>query len=211
MCTIKYPGKLVVFEGTDGTGKTTQCALLGEHLKKLGYETVVTKEPTDGPFGMQIRDLYRNRQKYSREEELELFLADRKQHVKELIEPCLEKGKIVLCDRYYYSTAAYQGALGLDPLAILAMNDFAPQPDLVLLFQTELDIGLKRITKGRGEQLNCFEQRNFLEKVADIFMQIKNPTFRIIDASAGISEVQQIIIGHVMKLLQLTAMSAMQD
>ncbi len=202
MNTPQMPGKLIVFEGTDGTGKTTQRDLLGRYLLAKGYPVIITKEPTDGPYGMKIRELYRHRSRFSREEELELFLADRRQHVKNLLLPSLMEGKIILCDRYYFSTAAYQGALGLDPEIILAQNDFAPEPHLVLLFQASLDIGLKRITAGRGETLNNFEQREFLEKVATIFSAIKRPFIRNIDASGTMEDIHRQVVGCVSDLLQ---------
>jgi dTMP kinase len=195
-------GKLIVFEGTDGTGKTTQRDLLGRYLEERGYPVVITKEPTNGPFGVKIRDLYRHRDRYSKEEELELFLADRRQHVTDLLLPSVEMGKVVLCDRYYFSTAAYQGALGLNPESILALNAFAPVPDLVLYFQADLESCLLRITAGRGEILNNFEQLEFLEKVAAIFSSIVQPYFRVIDASKTIQEVHLTVVGHVMDLLQ---------
>lgn len=195
-------GKLFVFEGTDGTGKTTQRDLLGHYLQNKGYPVIITKEPTDGPYGQKIRDLYQHRERYSREEELELFLADRRQHVTEVLNPALHDGRIILCDRYYFSTAAYQGALGLDPEAILALNNFAPEPDLVLLFQASLDIGIQRITSGRGEALNNFEQRQFLEKVAAIFATIKRPYICNIDASGAIEDVHLLVVRHVLTLLQ---------
>ena len=195
-------GKLIVFEGTDGTGKTTQRDLLCNYLRDRGYPVVITKEPTNGPFGMQIRDLYNHRDRYSREEELELFLADRRQHVDEFLQPGLQDGKIILCDRYFFSTAAYQGALGLDPEAILAMNSFAPEPDLVLLFQADFAVSLERITSGRGDTLNNFEQREFLEKVATIFSCIKRPYIRTINASEPKESVHRTVIGHVMELFK---------
>lgn len=201
MAGSKTLGKLIVFEGTDGTGKTTQLGLLGSYLEHLGFPVVLTKEPTNGPYGLKIRDLYKNRERYSREEELELFLADRRQHVDTFLLPSLDNGKVVLCDRYYFSTAAYQGALGLDPEAILSLNSFAPEPDLVLLFQADLDTSLQRITKGRGEKPNNFEQRSFLEKVASIFSTIDRPFIRTIDASKPMDEVHQMVVGHVMELL----------
>ena len=194
-------GKLIVFEGTDGTGKSTQLKLLANHLETQGYPVIVTREPTNGSYGQQIRNLYNNRQQYTREEELELFLADRKEHVQELIEPCLQQGKIILCDRYYFSTAAYQGALGLDPEAILRQNGFAPEPDLVLLFLAPLEISIERITCGRGDALNNFEQREFLEKVAAIFTAIKRPYIRNIDASGSIEVVHRQVIDHAVPLL----------
>jgi dTMP kinase len=201
MSEQKQQGRLIVFEGTDGTGKTTQRDLLGQYLQNEGYPVIITKEPTNGPFGMQIRDLYKHRAKYSREEELELFLADRRQHVADLLLPSLRAGKIILCDRYYFSTAAYQGALGFDPEAIIALNGFAPQPDLVLLLKADLDTGLERITVGRGDVLNNFEQKQFLEKVAAIFSAIKRPYIIEIDASGTVEQVHQSVIGQVTKLL----------
>ncbi len=210
MSIEKARGKLIVFEGTDGTGKTTQCALLGQYLQDSGYPVIITREPTEGPYGRKIRDLYRHRSSYSREEELELFLADRRQHVKEILQPGLLAGKIILCDRYYISTAAYQGALGLDPEGILALNDFAPEPDLVLLFQASLDIGLQRITTGRGETLNNFEQREFQEKVAAIFAAIKRPYIVNIDASGPIKDVHRLVARHVTDLLQAACSEQME-
>jgi len=202
-------GKLIVFEGTDGTGKTTQQDLLGSYLLDKGYPVIITKEPTDGPYGMRIRDLYKHRNRYSRDQELNLFLADRRQHVTDLLHPSMLEGKIVLCDRYYFSTVAYQGALGLNPEAILALNDFAPEPDLVLLFQANLDISFQRITTGRGETLNNFEQREFLEKVAAIFSTINRPYIRNIDASGTIDDVHRLVVGHVMHLLQPSSAAAL--
>ena len=126
-------GVLIVFEGIDGTGKSTQLALLSSSLKKDGYDVITTREPTDGRYGRQIRALYSNRVSVSREQELDLFLSDREEHVNEVIGPSLALKRIVLCDRYFLSTAAYQGAAGFDPLAIIERNNFAPMPDLALL------------------------------------------------------------------------------
>lgn len=194
-------GLLIVFEGTDGTGKTSQRDLLATALGDRGYPVVVTKEPTDGDYGRQIRQLYQERHRYSREEELQLFLADRRQHVAQLLLPALADGRIILCDRYFYSTAAYQGALGLDPRDILAMNDFAPRPDLLLLFAADLDLCLKRITEGRGEVPNSFEQKDFLRRVANIYDTFDLPFLRTIDASRPMAEVHQAVLAEVLPLL----------
>ena len=128
-------GILIVFEGTDGTGKSTQLQLFSHYLQDKGYPVVTTREPTEGQYGKQIRELYVNRSKYSQDEELELFLADRREHVQDFLAPALAQGKVILCDRYFLSTAAYQGARGFDPEEILELNHFAPDPDLALLFQ----------------------------------------------------------------------------
>ncbi len=201
MTRLARQGLLIVFEGTDGTGKSTQLELLGQYLQSKGYPVVTTREPTDGQYGQIIRSLYINRSKYTQEEELELFLADRREHVQQLLLPALEQGKIILCDRYFLSTAAYQGARGFNPETILQLNHFAPEPDLALLFQAPLDIGLKRITSGRGEELNDFEQGEQLSKVAAIFAAINRPYIQPIDASLAIEEVQNKVIEYVTPLL----------
>lgn len=194
-------GLLIVFEGTDGTGKSTQLQLLNRHLEREGYPVIATREPTNGSYGKKIRELYTNRGGCSREEELELFLADRREHVAQLITPALLAGKIILCDRYFLSTAAYQGAIGFDPESILAQNSFAPLPDIALLFQVTLATGLSRITAGRGDSLNDFEQQENLQKVAAIFAAIDRPYIRRIDAEGSIGEVHLRVLKEVAPLL----------
>lgn len=194
-------GILIVFEGTDGTGKSTQLQLLSRYLQDKGYPVITTREPTEGQYGQRIRELYVNRSKYSQDQELELFLADRREHVHDLLAPALEQGKVILCDRYFLSTAAYQGARGFDPEEILTLNHFAPDPDLALLFQVPLDTGIKRITSGRGDELNDFEQRESLDHVAAIFSSIKRPYIRRIDSTGSIEEVHRMVIEHVSPLL----------
>jgi dTMP kinase len=194
-------GILLVFEGTDGTGKSTQLQLLSRYLQDKGYPVVTTREPTEGQYGKQIRELYVNRSKYSQKEELELFLADRREHVHDFLAPALAQGKVILCDRYFLSTAAYQGARGFDPEEILELNRFAPDPDLALLFQVPIDTGLKRITFGRGDVLNDFEQKENLDQVAAIFSTIKRPYIQPIDSTGSIEEVHRLVVEHVSPLL----------
>lgn len=197
-------GLLIVFEGTDGTGKTSQRDLLAANLAQRGLPVEITKEPTDGRYGQQIRRLYGGKHRFSLEEELELFLADRRQHVAERLLPALADGRIVLCDRYYFSTAAYQGARGLDPRTILGLNDFAPVPDLVLLFRAEIEVCLKRITEGRGETPNSFEQAEFLARVAAIYATFDAPYIRTIDTQRPVDEVQRAVLAVVEPLLPRT-------
>lgn len=194
-------GLLIVFEGTDGTGKSTQLQLLNHYLESEGYPVIATREPTSGSYGKKIRELYTNRGGCSRQEELELFLADRREHVDQLITPALLAGKIVLCDRYFLSTAAYQGAIGFDPETILEQNNFAPLPDIALLFQVTLATGLSRITSGRGDSPNDFEQQENLQKVAAIFAAIDRPYIRRIDAEGSIEEVHLRVLQQVAPLL----------
>jgi dTMP kinase len=205
MINLQKKGILIVFEGTDGTGKSTQLQLLDRYLQDKGYPVVTTREPTDGQYGRKIRSLYINRGDYSPEKELELFLEDRREHVKDVLSPAIQQGKIVLCDRYFLSTAAYQGARGFDPENIMALNRFAPDPDLALLFQAPLETGLKRITSGRGDELNDFEQEDSLARVAAIFAAIKRPYIQLIDASGSIEEVHHMVLKHVRDILPLPA------
>ncbi len=195
-------GLLIVFEGTDGTGKSTQLQLLAKALKEKGLPVVTTREPTEGEYGQKIRQLYAHRHTVSLEKELDLFLADRKEHVEQLLSPALESGKVILCDRYYLSTVAYQGAAGLDPQLILTRNDFAPEPDLALLFHAPIQTGVNRITQGRGEELNDFEKEDYLHQVASMFAQMKLPFIRRIDAARTIEAIHSDVLGLVQPLLE---------
>src|SRR5690606_29927239 len=104
-------GLFIVLEGIDGTGKSTQAVRLGEWFSRAGHEVLISREPTDGPWGRKLRESAATG-RLSADEELECFLEDRRQHVRELIEPALREGKVVILDRYYFSTMAYQGARG---------------------------------------------------------------------------------------------------
>jgi len=195
-------GMFVVFEGIDGTGKSTQINLLQEKLRRLGYSVISTYEPTDGPYGRKIRELFINRSTVSHEEELELFMADRRQHVEEVIRPALDKGQVVLSDRYYLSTVAYQGANGLDPDEILARNKaFAPVPDLALILELEPALGIHRIQNHRQEHPNTFEEESSLNRVAAIFKSLKEEYIRRIDASSSVEAVHQQVMQEVEKVL----------
>ncbi|MCI5220259.1 MAG: dTMP kinase [Candidatus Electrothrix sp. LOE2] len=186
-------GMLVAFEGIDGTGKSTQLQSLANFLTEQGLPVITTYEPTDSRYGRRIRELYRNRSSCTPEEELNLFVEDRRLHVNELIRQGLAAGKIILTDRYYYSTAAYQGAAGMDTAEIFARNSFAPVPDLVLLLTMDPEISLARIREGRGEELNDFEQLDQLRKVADHFAAFDDPCIARIDAAQAPEKVQEDI------------------
>lgn len=200
-------GLLIVFEGIDGTGKTTQIKLLAEKLFKKGYDVVATREPTDGQYGKKIRELYANRQACSPEEELRLFLEDRREHVRELIAPALAAGKIVLTDRYYFSTAAYQGAAGHDSAEIIRENEkFAPEPDLVLYLDVPVAVGIDRIKNGRQESLNDFEKEESLKKVAALFNELDRDYIKKVDATQRVEAVHECVMLNVKELLDRKGM-----
>ncbi len=194
-------GLLIVFEGIDGTGKSTQLELLAEELRRHGHPILTTREPTSGPFGQEIRKLYRERADCSPAEELQLFIEDRRQHVREVLLPALAAGHIVLCDRYVLSTVAYQGANGFAVQEILAQNSFAPEPDLTLLFQAPLALGISRIIGERGDMPNDFEKAESLARVAEIFNSLDHPSIRKIDAAESISAVREKVLSLVLPLL----------
>ena len=200
---VLIPGGLfIVFEGIDGTGKSTQLHLLAEKLRQLGYAVVATREPTDGPYGQKIRALFVDRGAVSREEELELFIADRDQHVKEIIVPALEDGCVVVCDRYYLSTIAYQGANGMDPDIILAKNEKFPIPDLAIILEIEPAHGIHRIQNQRLEHPNTFEEEANLRKVARIFDAMQQDYIERINGTDTIENVHQLVFKAVLRVLE---------
>jgi dTMP kinase len=199
---MKRTGILIAIEGIDGTGKSTQLRLLAEELSRRGIEVVATREPTNGPYGRKIRELYGNRRQASPGEELELFLADRRQHVREVIEPALAEGKVVITDRYYFSTAAYQGAAGQDPEEIVKKNElFAPVPDLVFLLVLPPAVGVDRIRSLRREELNDFEQEHELCKVAAIFDRLARPFLFRLDGQKSVEEINRRMLARLEQLL----------
>ncbi len=134
-------GILIVFDGIDGGGKTTQAKLLADILTAAGETVVLSKEPTDGPWGKQLR-ASATTGRMSLADELHAFTEDRKQHVTNLIAPALARGEIVILDRYFYSTIAYQGARGTVPHANArpgGRSGRRPSPDRVKS-STALDV-----------------------------------------------------------------------
>ena len=176
-----YPGFFVVLEGIDGAGKSTQAKLLGERLTQHGRRVVLSREPTRGQYGQLWRESARVG-RVSIDDEVELFLKDRREHVNELILPRLRESYVVIVDRYYFSTAAYQGARGLDPLELIRRNEeFAPEPDLLVLFDLPVEDGLARV-RARGDQADHFEQVEQLRRVREIFLSINKPYLVKVDA-----------------------------
>ena len=182
-------GFLIAIEGIDGTGKSTQARLLGDWLAAHGRQVVLSREPTDGPWGKKLRESAASG-RLSPANELEYFLNDRRQHVAETINPALAAGKVVILDRYYFSTMAYQGARGFDPAEIRRRNEqFAPVPDLLLILDLDVDSAHRRIDC-RGDTANEFEQRENLLRCRNIFLSLQNEPFvRVIPSLGSINDV----------------------
>jgi dTMP kinase len=190
-------GLFIVIEGIDGTGKSTQSKRLAEWFRSRGREVVLSREPTDGPWGKKLRESATTG-RLSAEEELECFLNDRREHVEMSIKPALAEGKVVILDRYYFSTMAYQGARGFDPAEIRRRNEaFAPQPDLLLILDLSVESAHGRIG-ARGDTANEFEQRDTLSRCREIFLSLRDEPFAcVIDAEPSLNEVTADILSVV--------------
>lgn len=184
---------LIAIEGIDGSGKTTQARMLAGFFEKKGRQVVLSHEPTRGPHGARLRESA-HAGRLSPEDELELFLLDRRDHLDTLVRPALADGKVVILDRYYFSNIAYQGVRGFDPEEIRRLNEeFAPAPDHLFLLDLPVSDALQRIGVRDGKG-NAFEKRCNLEKCREIFVALPDAFVHRIDATRPISEVHQAII-----------------
>jgi dTMP kinase len=198
-------GRFLVFEGIDGSGKSSQVARLVARLQAEGREVVTTLEPTHQGHGAEIRRRAQHGPPMSAREELDLFLADRRENVSGNVVPALEAGRDVVQDRYFFSTAAYQAArpeLGLSPDEVVALHDWAPRPDLVLLLDLPVDVGLGRVAQ-RGAE-DAFEETGRQERVRATFHALaeRDPTFRVIDATQDVDAVAEAVWREVAPLLE---------
>ncbi len=197
-----YPGFFVVIEGIDGSGKSTLANNFYLALKKQGKDSLLTFEPTKGQWGAVLRRSFFSEQRLAPEEELNFFMKDRKEHLEKVIIPALKQGRIVICDRYFYSTAAYQGARGLDPIQIIATcKDGSVEPDLCIFLEIEPKEAVKRIRHGRNEDVNNFEELDYLTKVANIYDQMKDECV-VLNAQNSIEDLTKKAIRILLERLE---------
>lgn len=208
----------ITFEGIEGSGKTTQIQRIGKRLSSKGVRHVITREPGGTPIGTKIRAILLDSESKEMDPttELLLYTADRKQHIMQVIEPNLKNGGIVLCDRFFDATLAYQGiARELDIDMIRALHQLACGgllPDMTFLFDLPAADGLSRAWREikNGARDNCetrFEEEALLfhEKVRSGYLklaELEPNRFHRIDASNPIDDITEQIIATLLNRIE---------
>lgn len=169
MIKNNYPGKFIVIEGLDGSGKSAQVDLTVEFLKESGKEVVLTKEPTmDSEAGRKIKQALKEEIKLDSLELQKLYVEDRREHLNNKVIPALKDGKFVVSSRYAFSTFAYGGSDGLDVDLLIKLNDEFLLPNLTIIIDTLPESCIERIEK-RGEEKELFEKKEKLAKVNEFY------------------------------------------
>ena len=192
--------KFITLEGIEGSGKSTSLSTINNYLDSIELDYFNTREPGGGPIGIPIRKLLLDKKtNISPEVEMLLILADRKDHVEQVIKPKLEEGKWVISDRYLDSTTAYQGGgrqLDLQKIEIVNSVLNFPVPDLTILFDLPVEEALERASK--RSQLDRFESEplEFHERIRQTYLELsqKEERFKIIDSSKNAEEVSREVI-----------------
>jgi len=199
------PGKFIVIEGLDGSGQSTQAGFLKDFLLEGGKDVVLTKEPTlDSESGKKIRQTLDKILEIEPRELQKLFTQDRKEHLERLIIPALKAGKMVISDRYFFSTFAYGVSDGLDLDELIKMNDEFLLPDLTLVLKVSPQVCVARIER-RGEGVKLFEKKEKLEKVWPTYEILPNK-FENVYMIEGektkeevFSQIKDVVLSQLMK------------
>jgi len=199
-------GAFICIEGIDGSGKTTQARRLVEKMRQKNYDTVYTTEPSSGKVGKLIRRCVLNRRRrVPIALEALLFAADRLDHLDTEVKPALEKGKVVVCDRYVYSTLAYQGAAGLDLEWIELINRFALIPDFALFLDVPPEIVVRRLRRKRSVMETLPNQ----QRVRDVYMKmVREGRLNLVDGTRSREEVSKQILTVVLSFLEKRGLTA---
>lgn len=205
MIKNSYPGKFIVFEGLDGSGQSTQAGLLRDFFINKGLEVILTKEPTkDSLTGKKIRQVLDKMTEASPRSLQELFVEDRKEHLEKLVIPALKEGKIVISDRYFFSTFAYGASDSLSLEELIDMNQEFLLPDLTIILKVSPEACVSRIEK-RGSGVQLFEKAEKLKKVWQTYEILPNrfKNVYIIDGEKTINEVFNEVKSQVHSKLNL--------
>ncbi len=200
-------GCFITLEGGEGMGKTTNLVFIRDFLKRLGKRVVVTREPGGTPVGERIRDLFLGDGEIAPETELLLVFAARAQHLRDVIEPALSSGAWVVCDRFTDASYAYQGGgrhvVSESILNLEEMVQKGRKPDLTLLFDAPIEIGMARAkNRGSSDRMET-EALAFHERVRGAYLQLAGRfpvRIKLVDASLPLEEVQEAISTHLKSL-----------
>lgn len=204
-------GYLITFEGSEGSGKTTQVNRIAERFEKHNFDVLVTREPGGTDIGEEIRRILMHSEvgsKMTPEAELLLFAASRAQLVREVISPAIASGKVVLCDRFLDSTTVYQGVgrrIASEPVTMI--NKFAVgdlMPDITVILDLPAEVGLERARHRAREMPDRMEQENieFYRKVREGYLVLAKALpgrFIVVNASKSIEEVEEEIWANLHK------------
>ena len=202
-------GKFITLEGIEGSGKSTSLDTISKILDTLDIEFIITKEPGGGPLGKDLRKILLDKKtSISPEVELLLMMADRKNHIDNLVEPSLEKGVWVISDRYLDSSYAYQGGgrqIDTSKIDLLTELLKLPIPDLTILFDLSPEIALQR-AKNRSE-LDRFESEpiDFHQRIREAYLNLANDNverYVVIDASKDIQNVKDQVQKKVNQFIE---------
>ncbi|MEM3608496.1 MAG: dTMP kinase [Candidatus Bathyarchaeia archaeon] len=187
-------GFFLVIEGIDGSGKTTQSMELYKRLNSEGLKALYTSEPSGNPVGLFIREEVLEKGGFPPEVEALLFAADRFQHQRDVIVPALNEGLIVVCDRFFYASLAYQGARGVDLDWIRGVNSFALKPDLAVYLDVPPEVALAR-KRGKRDFLEYLELE---EKVRSIYMElVSGGELLLLDGRGSVEDVGNRLYNEV--------------
>jgi len=197
---MRRKGTFICIEGLDASGKTTQARRLVRELRRRGFQTVYTTEPSSGEIGKFIRTYILERKKrVPIAVEALLFAVDRVDHLEQMVKPALEKGKIVVSDRYVYSSLAYQGAAGLDLNWIEEINRSVITPDLAIYLDVPPEVVVKRMKRKRS----VMERMQIQQKVQRVYMKfVKDRRLIRIDGNRPKDDVSSAILATVLSFLK---------
>ncbi|MEI7866741.1 MAG: dTMP kinase [Candidatus Methylumidiphilus sp.] len=202
-------GCFITLEGGEGMGKTTNLAFIREFLEQMGKHVVVIREPGGTPVGEKIRALFLSDGDIAPETELLLVFAARNQHLRDVIEPAMESGDWMVCDRFTDASYAYQGGgrrVGFDAIFKLEeMVQKGRKPDLTLLFDAPVEVGMARAKNRGGSDRMETETLAFHERVRIAYLQLAGQfpqRIKIVDASRPLNEVQAGIAQHLTRLCE---------
>ena len=196
--SIQVTGKFIAVEGLDGSGLTTQAKRLADFLREKGGEVLYTKEHTlkaerASDVASEIEAILNGEREATAKELQDLFIEDREWHIENTIEPALNDGKDVVCDRYKFSTIAYGTASGVDKEYLVSEQEDFLKPDLTILLEVPPRVCAKRI-KERGDDITIFEEKSKLKEIWEVYKELRDEyDMEVVDGTSDVSTKEESI------------------